>query len=263
MSETLGFLTESGLIPKKARAIDGVDKSSLTSLSSLISSTRQQLSDGSYEACRKKKRRRGGDGFFSSSSSSAAAAEDDGKKNAGVEERAKKDKESRVLEKDRSGAARLEALQRKAALYDRLRAGGGDGSGGGRDSDKVRQGGSSCRPEMPTDTYVVDFDQTGPSRSCKEEEEEEEVQPHHLKKRVDLLDQPSSKKKLSVRDKKRQKLREKQRMRQKIDSLLDDAAARAGHQAARLAGGAPSDGPPAQQFLDPMALLESESQTHR
>lgn len=117
--ESLGWLTESSIMPKKHRAIEGVGASSILELKAQLyksqeESKRDRLnrdpihstssSDHTLEVHRAKKKITANDPFSN--------------KNSGVEARAAKDKLE--LKAVNDGSASYAALERKAALYDKL-----------------------------------------------------------------------------------------------------------------------------------------------
>ncbi|KAM1032858.1 hypothetical protein ACFX2I_036387 [Malus domestica] len=111
--ESLGWLTESSIMPKKHRAIAGVGASSIMELKAQLyqsqeeSKKSKELAGSDIEFHRAKKRITAHDGFSA--------------KNSGVDARAHKDKLE--LKAVRDGSASYAALERKAALYDKLARG--------------------------------------------------------------------------------------------------------------------------------------------
>lgn len=104
--ESLGWLTESSVMPKKKRAIEGVGASSIVELRAQLYRTQEdskRLKDGDPDAVAHRSRKKT-DTFA--------------KKNTGVEERAIRDKLQLKAETD--GSASYAALERKAQLYDKL-----------------------------------------------------------------------------------------------------------------------------------------------
>ncbi|XP_070678047.1 uncharacterized protein [Malus domestica] len=111
--ESLGWLTESSIMPKKHRAIAGVGASSIMELKAQLyqsqeeSKKSKELAGSDIEFHRAKKRITAHDGFSA--------------KNSGVDARAHKDKLE--LKAVHDGSASYAALERKAALYDKLARG--------------------------------------------------------------------------------------------------------------------------------------------
>ncbi|XP_050147548.1 uncharacterized protein LOC126622911 [Malus sylvestris] len=111
--ESLGWLTESSIMPKKHRAIAGVGASSIMELKAQLyqsqeeSKKSKELASSDIEFHRAKKRITAHDGFSA--------------KNSGVDARAHKDKLE--LKAVHDGSASYAALERKAALYDKLARG--------------------------------------------------------------------------------------------------------------------------------------------
>lgn len=117
--ESLGWLTESTIMPKKHRAIEGVGASSILELKAQLYKSQEDS----------KRDRLSRDPFYSASSSDQQLEVHRAKKkitandpfanrNSGVEARAAKDKLELKAIKD--GTASYEALERKADLYDKL-----------------------------------------------------------------------------------------------------------------------------------------------
>ncbi|CAI9087947.1 OLC1v1022155C1 [Oldenlandia corymbosa var. corymbosa] len=112
--ESLGWLTESSIMPKKHRAIEGVGASSILELKAQLYKSQEDS----------KKDRLSRDPIHSSSSSvhrakkKITAHDPYSAKNSGVEARAAKDKLE--LKAIRDGAASYAALEKKAELYDKL-----------------------------------------------------------------------------------------------------------------------------------------------
>eukprot|EP00897_Mesotaenium_endlicherianum_P005869 jgi/Mesen1/530/ME000104S10627 len=111
---SLGWLTESAIMPKKQRLIEGVGASSIVELRAQLfksqeeaKRSRESTGDG-IEAIPRKKAVVGGDGLFSG-------------KNSGVEERANRDKLH--LKGVDDGSAVQRALERKSELYGRIARG--------------------------------------------------------------------------------------------------------------------------------------------
>lgn len=112
--ESLGWLTESSVMPKKHKAIEGVSASSIVELKAQLYRTQEQARkdkesapDSSSEFLRAKKKALTSDLFS--------------QKNSGVESRAKKDKLEMKAVND--GSASYAALERKAELYEKLARG--------------------------------------------------------------------------------------------------------------------------------------------
>lgn len=104
--QSLGWLTESSVMPKKRRAIAGVGASSIVELRAQLYRSQEdakRVKDGGAETALHRSRKKI-DSF--------------GNKNVGVEERAKRDKLQLKAETD--GSASYAALEKKAQLYDRL-----------------------------------------------------------------------------------------------------------------------------------------------
>ncbi|KAK6917203.1 hypothetical protein RJ641_017954 [Dillenia turbinata] len=108
--ESLGWLTESTIMPKKQKAIEGVGASSILELKAQLYKSQEeakqsrQLSGSGLEYHRAKKKITPRDSFSA--------------KNSGVEARAHKDKLELKAIKD--GSASYAALERKAELYEKL-----------------------------------------------------------------------------------------------------------------------------------------------
>lgn len=112
--ESLGWLTESSVMPKKHKAIEGVSASSIVELKAQLYRTQEQARkdkesapDSSSEFLRAKKKPLTSDLYS--------------QKNSGVESRAKKDKLEMKAVND--GSASYAALERKAELYEKLARG--------------------------------------------------------------------------------------------------------------------------------------------
>ncbi|OAY29133.1 uncharacterized protein At4g18257 [Manihot esculenta] len=109
--ESLGWLTESSILPKKHRTIEGVGASSILELKAQLYKSQEEakvskqtstVSDANYHRAKKKISR--SDPFSA--------------KNSGVESRALKDKlELKAID---DGSASYAALEKKAELYDKL-----------------------------------------------------------------------------------------------------------------------------------------------
>ncbi|KAB5534306.1 hypothetical protein DKX38_017392 [Salix brachista] len=110
MVESLGWLTESSILPKKHRAIEGVGASSIVQLKAQLYKSQEEakkskdISPSDLEYHRAKKIIPPLDTFS--------------KKNSGVESRAIKDKLE--LKAVNDGSASYAALERKAELYEKL-----------------------------------------------------------------------------------------------------------------------------------------------
>ncbi|KAM1762145.1 hypothetical protein ACFX12_004829 [Malus domestica] len=111
--ESLGWLTESSIMPKKHRAIGGVGASSIMEL-------KAQLYQ-SQEESKKSKELAGSDIEFHRAKKRITAHDAFSAKNSGVDARAHKDKLELKAVKD--GSASYAALEKKAALYDKLARG--------------------------------------------------------------------------------------------------------------------------------------------
>ncbi|MCL7037657.1 hypothetical protein MKW94_017659 [Papaver nudicaule] len=111
--ESLGWLTESSIMPKKHKAIEGVGASSVLELKAQLYKTQEENRKNrelnpDIEFHRAKKKISPNDAFSN-------------KKNSGVEARAHKDKLE--LKAVQDGSVSYAALERKAALYDKLARG--------------------------------------------------------------------------------------------------------------------------------------------
>ncbi|KAL8259468.1 hypothetical protein R6Q59_027421 [Mikania micrantha] len=112
--ESLGWLTESSIMPKKHRAIAGVGPSSILELKAQlyksqeeVKSTNSNKNSDQLEVHRAKKKITSNDPF--------------NRKNSGVEDRSHKDKLEMKAVKD--GSASYAALEKKAELYEKLARG--------------------------------------------------------------------------------------------------------------------------------------------
>ncbi|KAI6705852.1 hypothetical protein NL676_008814 [Syzygium grande] len=111
--ESLGWLTESSIMPRKRRAIAGVGASSILELKAQLYRSQEEskqskdLSSGG-----------GGDASYHRAKIIAPAPDSFARKNSGVDARAHKDKLE--LKAINDGSKSYEALERKAALYDKL-----------------------------------------------------------------------------------------------------------------------------------------------
>ncbi|XP_024030925.1 uncharacterized protein At4g18257 isoform X2 [Morus notabilis] len=111
--ESLGWLTESSIMPKKHRAISGVGASSIMELKAQLYK--------SQEDTKKSKELAGPDVEFHRAKKKISPHDPLSAKNSGVEARALKDKLQLKAEKD--GSASYAALERKAELYEKLARG--------------------------------------------------------------------------------------------------------------------------------------------
>ncbi|KFK28503.1 hypothetical protein AALP_AA7G004600 [Arabis alpina] len=111
--ESLGWLTESTIMPKKHRAIEGVGPSSIMELKAQLYK--------SQEESKQTKDFTGSDVQYHRAKERIAAKDSFSAKNSGVEGRALKDKLEFKAVKD--GAASYAALERKAELYDKMARG--------------------------------------------------------------------------------------------------------------------------------------------
>lgn len=111
--ESLGWLTESSIMPKKQRSIEGVGLSSILEL-------KAQLYQ-SQEESRKSKELNGPDVEFLRAKKKIAPRDSFSLKNSGVDARALKDKLE--LKAANDGSASYAALEKKAELYEKLQRG--------------------------------------------------------------------------------------------------------------------------------------------
>ncbi|XP_057948850.1 uncharacterized protein At4g18257-like isoform X2 [Malania oleifera] len=111
--ESLGWLTESSIMPKKHRAIAGVGASSILELKAELYK--------SQEESKKSKDLIGPDVHFHRAKAKIASHDPFSLKNSGVEARAHKDKLE--LKAVNDGSVSYAALERKAELYDKLTRG--------------------------------------------------------------------------------------------------------------------------------------------
>ncbi|KAL5839116.1 hypothetical protein ACOSQ3_011821 [Xanthoceras sorbifolium] len=130
--ESLGWLTESSIMPKKQRSIEGVGASSILELKAQLYR--------SQEETKKSKELGGPDVDFHRAKKKMAPPNSFSAKNSGVEARAHKDKLELKAVKD--GSASYAALERKAELYDKLMRG-------------------ELSDEEDNEKYCVDFFQKG------------------------------------------------------------------------------------------------------
>ncbi|CAA7042781.1 unnamed protein product [Microthlaspi erraticum] len=110
VTESLGWLTESSIMPKKHRAIEGVGPSSIMELKAQLYK--------SQEEAKQTKDLTGSDVQYHRAKERIAAKDSFAAKNSGVEARALKDKLEHKAVKD--GAVSYAALERKAQLYEKL-----------------------------------------------------------------------------------------------------------------------------------------------
>ncbi|PQQ04475.1 uncharacterized protein Pyn_15765 [Prunus yedoensis var. nudiflora] len=108
--ESLGWLTESSIMPKKHRAIAGVGASSIMELKAQLYK--------SQEDSKKSKEFAGSEVEFHRAKKKITSHDPLSAKNSGVDARANKDKLE--LKAVNDGSASYAALERKAALYDKL-----------------------------------------------------------------------------------------------------------------------------------------------
>lgn len=106
--ESLGWITESSVMPRKRRDIDGVGAASILELQAELYRTQEDV----------KKVKEGGELDSERARRKLAIPDVFSKKNSGVEERAGKDKLHLKTEND--GSASYAALEKKAELYDKL-----------------------------------------------------------------------------------------------------------------------------------------------
>ncbi|OMO49930.1 hypothetical protein COLO4_38286 [Corchorus olitorius] len=108
--ESLGWLTESSIMPKKHRAIEGVGASSILELKAELYK--------SQEESKKSKELTGADVEYHRAKKRIVPHDTFSHKNSGVEARAHKDKLELKAVKD--GSASYAALEKKAELYEKL-----------------------------------------------------------------------------------------------------------------------------------------------
>ncbi|KAL0890122.1 hypothetical protein Bca101_014105 [Brassica carinata] len=111
--ESLGWITESSIMPKKHRAIEGVGPSSIMELKAQLYK--------SQEEAKQTKDFTGSDAQYHRAKERIAAKDSFASKNSGVEGRALKDKLELKAVKD--GAVSYAALEKKAQLYEKLARG--------------------------------------------------------------------------------------------------------------------------------------------
>ncbi|KAF9620388.1 hypothetical protein IFM89_011761 [Coptis chinensis] len=107
--ESLGWLTESSIMPKKHRAIEGVGASSILELKAQLYKTQEEA---------KKAKELAPDIEFHRAKKKIVSHDVLSQKNSGVDARAHKDKLELKAVKD--GSASYAALEKKAELYDKL-----------------------------------------------------------------------------------------------------------------------------------------------
>ncbi|XP_031279688.1 uncharacterized protein At4g18257-like [Pistacia vera] len=108
--ESLGWLTESSIMPKKQRSIEGVGPSSILELKAQLYK--------SQEESKKSKELNGPDVEFHRAKKKITSRDSFSSRNSGVEARSLKDKLELKAVKD--GSASYAALERKAELYEKL-----------------------------------------------------------------------------------------------------------------------------------------------
>ncbi|KAJ0018992.1 hypothetical protein Pint_10008 [Pistacia integerrima] len=108
--ESLGWLTESSIMPKKQRSIEGVGPSSILELKAQLYK--------SQEESKKSKELNGPDVAFHRAKKKITSRDSFSSRNSGVEARSLKDKLELKAVKD--GSASYAALERKAELYEKL-----------------------------------------------------------------------------------------------------------------------------------------------
>ncbi|KAL8158471.1 hypothetical protein V2J09_000008 [Rumex salicifolius] len=163
--ESLGWLTESSIMPKKVKAIEGVGASSIMELKAQLYR--------SQEESKKSRDLAGPDVEYQRAKRIIAAGDHFSRKNSGVESRSHKDKLAFKAEKD--GTASYAALEKKAELYEKLMRG-------------------EISDEEDEEKYCVDFFRKGLLQdelqkehsttiepSQKEEEEADPLPPFHEK----------------------------------------------------------------------------------
>ncbi|XP_021763922.1 uncharacterized protein At4g18257-like [Chenopodium quinoa] len=112
-AESLGWLTESTIMPKKHKAIEGVGASSIFELKAELYK--------SQEDAKKSKELSGADVEYHRAKKKITANNAFSRKNSGVDARAHQDK--LALKAVSDGSASYEALEKKAALYEKLARG--------------------------------------------------------------------------------------------------------------------------------------------
>ncbi|KAK7294615.1 hypothetical protein RJT34_17504 [Clitoria ternatea] len=110
VTDSLGWLTESSIMPKKQRAIEGVGASSLLELKAELYK--------SQEDSKKTRELAGPDAEYQRAKMKIGPKDAFSAKNSGVDARAHKDKLE--LKAVNDGSASYAALERKAALYEKL-----------------------------------------------------------------------------------------------------------------------------------------------
>lgn len=109
MGESLGWLTESTIMPKRQKAIEGVGASSILELKAQLYKTQEEA---------RKAKDLAPDIEFHRAKKKIAPFDVLSQKNSGVDARAHKDK--LVLKAIKDGSVNYAALERKAELYDKL-----------------------------------------------------------------------------------------------------------------------------------------------
>ncbi|EFJ18725.1 hypothetical protein SELMODRAFT_78672 [Selaginella moellendorffii] len=100
--ESLGWLTESSVMPKKQKVIEGVGAGSIVELRAQLYQTQEAVKQGDSTVLVRSRKK---SDLFS-------------KKNPGVDDRETRDK--LIFKQERDGTASYEALEKKAQLYDKL-----------------------------------------------------------------------------------------------------------------------------------------------
>ncbi|XP_021836036.1 uncharacterized protein At4g18257 [Spinacia oleracea] len=149
-TESLGWLTESTIMPKKHKAIEGVGASSIFELKAELYK--------SQEDAKKSKEISGADVEYHRAKKKITANNSFARKNTGVDARAHQDK--LALKAVTDGSASYAALEKKAALYEKLARG-------------------ELSDEEDKEKYCVDFFRKG-----HEEEEIQELQPNDSSSKV-------------------------------------------------------------------------------
>ncbi|ONM39495.1 uncharacterized protein At4g18257 [Zea mays] len=110
--ESLGWLTESAVMPKKHKAIEGVGAASILDLKAQLYRTQEEARNPTAPGAA------ASGGEFRRAKIRSAPTDPLGAKNSGVESRAHKDKLELKAVKD--GSASYAALEKKAELYEKL-----------------------------------------------------------------------------------------------------------------------------------------------
>lgn len=110
VTESLGWLTESSIMPKKHRAIEGVGASSILELKAQLYK--------SQEDSKKSRELSGADAEYQRAKNFITSKDHFSNKNSGVDARANKDKLE--LKAINDGSVSYAALEKKAALYNKL-----------------------------------------------------------------------------------------------------------------------------------------------